>query len=126
MPSKPIRALSGVNVPGFPMAGFQVTLYGRIWATPEEPPRSRQFLAWVQVLLLNEFQVQGDAHTVDDDDALIKELLVSDFQVHELFECASWANEFNRLGSTLRARRKFVQDGKVKKLEFDVRRNPIR
>jgi len=36
MPSEPIRALSGVNVPGFPMAGFQLTLYGRIWATPEE------------------------------------------------------------------------------------------
>src|SRR5437773_8964126 len=35
MPSEPIRALSGVNVPGFPMAGFQLTLYGRIWATPE-------------------------------------------------------------------------------------------
>src|SRR5213594_418580 len=36
MPSEPIRALSGVNVPGFPMAGFQLTLYGRIWATPED------------------------------------------------------------------------------------------
>src|ERR1700756_3325163 len=35
IPSEPIRALSGVNVPGFPMAGFQVTLYGRIWVTPE-------------------------------------------------------------------------------------------
>src|SRR5437016_427818 len=35
MPSEPIRALSGVNVPGFPMAGFQLTLYGRFWATPE-------------------------------------------------------------------------------------------
>jgi hypothetical protein len=38
MPSEPIRALSGVNVPGFPMAGFQLTLYGRIWVTPEAPP----------------------------------------------------------------------------------------
>src|SRR6184192_1034089 len=36
MPSEPIRALSGVNVPGFSMAGFQLTLYGRIWATPED------------------------------------------------------------------------------------------
>jgi hypothetical protein len=35
MPSEPTRALSGVNVPGFPMAGFQLTLYGRIWVTPE-------------------------------------------------------------------------------------------
>jgi hypothetical protein len=35
MPREPTRALSGVNVPGFPMAGFQVTLYGRIWVTPE-------------------------------------------------------------------------------------------
>src|SRR5213592_577763 len=37
MPSELIRALSGVNVPGFPMAGFQLTLYVRIWATPEVP-----------------------------------------------------------------------------------------
>src|SRR5438128_12045080 len=43
MPSEPIRALSGVNVPGFPMAGFQLTLYGRIWATPEDD-RTAQFL----------------------------------------------------------------------------------
>jgi len=48
MPSEPIRALSGVNVPGFPMAGFQLTLYGRIWVTPEAasspntPPISRE------------------------------------------------------------------------------------
>ena len=35
MSREPIRALLGVNVPGFPMAGFQVTLYGRIWVTPE-------------------------------------------------------------------------------------------
>ena len=36
MPREPIKAPSGVNVPGFPMAGFQLTLYGRIWVTPEE------------------------------------------------------------------------------------------
>ena len=35
MPGEPISAPLGVNVPGFPMAGFQVTLYGRIWVTPE-------------------------------------------------------------------------------------------
>src|SRR5205085_9629988 len=38
MPSEPIRALSGVNVPGFPMAGFQLTLSGGLWATPEDLP----------------------------------------------------------------------------------------
>lgn len=31
----PIRAPLGVNAPGFAMAGFQLTLYGRIWVTPE-------------------------------------------------------------------------------------------
>src|SRR4030095_4722748 len=36
MPSEPIRAPLGVNVPGFAMAGFQVTLHGRIWVTAEE------------------------------------------------------------------------------------------
>jgi hypothetical protein len=35
MPSEPIRAPLGVNVPGFAMAGFQVTLHGRIWVTAE-------------------------------------------------------------------------------------------
>src|SRR5215469_14094197 len=32
---EPIRAPLAVNVPGFAMAGFQLTLYGRIWVTPE-------------------------------------------------------------------------------------------
>jgi hypothetical protein len=35
MPREPIRAPIGVNVPGFAMAGFQVTLHGRIWVTAE-------------------------------------------------------------------------------------------
>src|SRR5712664_3540511 len=38
MPKEPIRAPLGVNVPGFTMAGFQLTLYGRIWVTPEDSP----------------------------------------------------------------------------------------
>src|SRR5215469_2282236 len=36
MSREPIRAPLGVNVPGFPIAGFQLTLYGRIWVTPED------------------------------------------------------------------------------------------
>src|SRR5712672_1215371 len=36
MPREPIRAPLGVNVPGFAMAGFQVTLHGRIWVTAED------------------------------------------------------------------------------------------
>src|ERR1700745_1054766 len=39
MPREPIRALLGVNVPGFAMAGFQVTLHGRIWVTAEAQRR---------------------------------------------------------------------------------------
>ena len=35
MPREPIRALFGVNVPGFALAGFQLTLHGRFWGTPE-------------------------------------------------------------------------------------------
>jgi len=38
MPREPIRAPLGVNVPGFAMAGFQVTLHGRIWVTAEVVP----------------------------------------------------------------------------------------
>src|SRR6516164_679864 len=36
MPREPIRASPGVNVPGSAMAGFQPTLYGRIWVTAED------------------------------------------------------------------------------------------
>ncbi|MGC0772813.1 MAG: hypothetical protein WB543_07735, partial [Candidatus Acidiferrum sp.] len=32
----PIRAPLGVNVPGLTMAGFQLTLHGRIWVIPED------------------------------------------------------------------------------------------
>src|SRR5215469_11736800 len=35
MPREPIKALLGVNVLGSALAGFQVTLFGRIWVTPE-------------------------------------------------------------------------------------------
>jgi len=35
MPKEPIRAPLAVNVPGLTMAGFQLTLHGRIWVTPE-------------------------------------------------------------------------------------------
>src|SRR5215469_12930259 len=46
MPREPIRAPSGVNVPGFPMAGFQLTLYGRIWVTPEVQTREDNWVAY--------------------------------------------------------------------------------
>src|SRR5258708_4548399 len=35
MPREPTKPPLGVNVLDFPMAGFQPTLYGRFWATPE-------------------------------------------------------------------------------------------
>jgi len=35
MSTEPTRALVAVNVPGFTVAGFGVTLYGRIWVIPE-------------------------------------------------------------------------------------------
>ena len=35
MPREPTKAPLGVNVLDFPMAGFQPTLYGRFWVTPE-------------------------------------------------------------------------------------------
>src|SRR6202040_1605005 len=38
MPKEPIRAPLGVNVPGPTMAGFQLTLHGRIWVIPEGRP----------------------------------------------------------------------------------------
>src|ERR1700693_6217703 len=35
MSTEPTRALVAVNVPGFTVAGFEVTFYGRFWVTPE-------------------------------------------------------------------------------------------
>ena len=70
-------------------------------------------------------QVQGDAHAVDKDDALIQELLVRNLSVHELFESGSQANKLNRLGSAFVAGRELVEDRKIKELEFYVRGNPV-
>jgi hypothetical protein len=39
-------------------------------------------------------------------------------RIRELIESGSRANEFNGFGSTFRAGREFVQDGKIKELEF--------
>jgi hypothetical protein len=36
MPTEPIRPLVGVNVPGFIVGGFQVTIIGRFWVTAED------------------------------------------------------------------------------------------
>jgi hypothetical protein len=46
-------------------------------------------------------------------------------RIRELIESGSRANEFNGLGSAFRAGREFVQDRKIKELEFQVRGNPI-
>ncbi len=78
-----------------------------------------------QVSLLNELQVQGDAHAIDEDDALIKKLLVRDFGVHELLDRGARTNEFDGFGSAFGAGREFVEDGKVEELEFHVRGNPV-
>src|SRR5262245_29188623 len=41
MPREPIKALLAVNVLGSALAGFQVTLFGRIWVTPEVDHKER-------------------------------------------------------------------------------------
>src|SRR5215468_7002406 len=48
MPREPIRAPLGVNVPDFAMAGFQLTLYGRIWVTPEGQTIPKRKISCVQ------------------------------------------------------------------------------
>jgi hypothetical protein len=70
--------------------------------------------------LLHQLEVQGDADAVNEDDALIQKLLVRNLGVHELFEGGSRANEFNRLGSALRAGRELIQNGKVEELKFGI------
>ena|SRR5437867_4380725 len=46
MPKEPIRAPLGVNVPGLTMAGFQLTLHGRIWVIPEVRGTRHQTTGW--------------------------------------------------------------------------------
>jgi hypothetical protein len=46
MPKEPIRAPLGVNVRGLPMAGFQLTLHGRIWVTPEDTRGGMALWQW--------------------------------------------------------------------------------
>ena len=74
---------------------------------------------------LHKLEIEGDAHAVDEHNALIKQLLVGDFGVDELFESGARANKFDGLGSLFGRRRKLIQDGKIKKLELDVWRNSL-
>src|SRR5205823_8731666 len=64
--------------------------------------------------LLDQLQVEGDAHTVDEHHALVEQLL----------EGLARADEFDSFRSFLR-RRKLVQHRKIKKLKFHIRRNPL-
>src|SRR5437660_4528606 len=67
MPSEPIRALSGVNVPGFPMAGFQLTLYGRFWATPEgHRALAGQLWFWVVWVVLSVLPSRRSPFSISD------------------------------------------------------------
>ena len=98
---------------------------GEICRLPVRAPLETVPKRLCQLPLLNELQVQGDAHTVDEDYALIEELLVGDFGVDELLEGGTRANEFDRFGGALGAGGEFVQNGKVEELEFHVGRNPV-
>lgn len=78
-----------------------------------------------RIALLNELQIQGDAHAVHENDALVEELLVGDFRVDELLESFARANELDGFGSLFRRWGKFVQHGKIKELKFHVGGNPL-
>jgi hypothetical protein len=48
-PKEPVTAPLGVNVPGLIMAGFQLTLHGRIWMIAEVLAQSIGGIPWVPV-----------------------------------------------------------------------------
>lgn len=73
--------------------------------------------------LLHELQIQRDPDTVDEDDALVEELLVGDFRVDELLESVTRADEFDGFGGFFCGGRELVQHGKIEELKLDVRRN---
>ena len=47
------------------------------------------------MVLLDQLQVESDAHAVDEDDALIEKLLIGDLGVHELTKSGARADEFD-------------------------------
>ena len=64
MPKEPIRAPLGVNVPGLPMAGFQLTLHGRIWVTPEGCARRLIFGSKIDAIATKTFDWSECTHCV--------------------------------------------------------------
>ena len=54
----------GVNVPGLPMAGFQVTLHGRIWVTPEGCARRLIFESKIDAIATKTFDWSECTHCV--------------------------------------------------------------
>lgn len=69
----------------------------------------------------DQLQVEGDAHAIDQDNALIQKLLIGDLGVYELAKSSTRADKFYGLGGPFGPRGQFVQNGKIKKLKFEIR-----
>ncbi len=78
------------------------------------------------MVLLDQLQVESDAHAVDEDDALIKKLLIGDLGIHELTKSGARADEFDCFRSAFCPWSQLVQNRKVKELELQIRRDFLR
>src|SRR2546429_7753004 len=76
--------------------------------------------------LFDQLQVEGNAHAVDEHDALVEQLLVGDFRIDEFLKLGARADELDGFGGFLGRRRKLVKHGKVEQLELHIRRNALR
>src|SRR6184192_3906728 len=63
--------------------------------------------------LFDQLQVEGNAHAVDEHDALVEQLLVGDFRIDEFLKLGARADELDGFGGFLGRRRKLVKHGKV-------------
>src|SRR5207253_9508125 len=71
--------------------------------------------------LFDQLQVEGNAHAVDEHDALVEQLLVGDFRIDEFLKLGARADELDGFGGFLGRRRKLVKHGKVEQLELHIR-----
>ena len=70
--------------------------------------------------LFHQLQIEGDAHAIDQDDALIDQLLVGDFRVHELPKKFQRADKLQRLRRGVRFGRQLVQQRYIQSLALRV------
>src|SRR6516165_9895754 len=91
-----------------------IDFYGHLLLSHISPPRAKLF---------NDLQVQSDADTINEDDALIEQLLIRDFSVNELLHRRPGADKLDCFGTLSRAGGQSTNHREIVQLEFHIRGN---